>query len=280
MKIKFQKSILTMCVIAFAIVACERDERFSQGTDEEEEQTLESASTSEEASDDVLEVVAQTETQMAATGGRRNSACGVVTKDVENKIVTIDFGDGCVGPYGRERSGKIIVAYSGVVGDSLGNRVITFENYFVNNKGVTGTIELRDIEINDAGNLQSTKKLIDLKVSFPNGEYVVFNGARTRELVSGYADNDPSNNVYRITGTVSGQSTTGRSFTHEITTPIVANWACAADGNFARVSGVVEMTALGGYVARKRIVNYGDGECDNIITITTSRRTFEVVVHD
>jgi hypothetical protein len=40
------------------------------------------------------------------------------------------------------------------------------------------------------------------------------------------------------------------------------------------------MTALGGYVARKRIVNYGDGECDNIITITTSRRTFEVVVHD
>lgn len=280
MKIKFQKSILTMCVIAFAIVACERDERFSQGTDEEEEQTLESASTSEEASDDVLEVVAQTETQMAATGGRRNSACGVVTKDVENKIVTIDFGDGCVGPYGRERSGKIIVAYSGVVGDSLGNRVITFENYFVNNKGVTGTIELRDIEINDAGNLQSTKKLIDLKVSFPNGEYVVFNGARTRELVSGYADNDPSNNVYRITGTVSGQSTTGRSFTHEITTPIVANWACAAEGNFARVSGVVEMTALGGYVARKRIVNYGDGECDNIITITTSRRTFEVVVHD
>lgn len=280
MKIKFQKSILTMCVIAFAIVACERDERFSQGTDEEEEQTLESASTSEEASDDVLEVVAQTETQMAATGGRRNSACGVVTKDVENKIVTIDFGDGCVGPYGRERSGKIIVAYSGVVGDSLANRVITFENYFVNNKGVTGTIELRDIEINDAGNLQSTKKLIDLKVSFPNGEYVVFNGARTRELVSGYADNDPSNNVYRITGTVSGQSTTGRSFTHEITTPIVANWACAAEGNFARVSGVVEMTALGGYVARKRIVNYGDGECDNIITITTSRRTFEVVVHD
>lgn len=280
MKIKFQKSILTMCVVAFAIVACERDERFSQGTDEEEEQTLESASTSEEASDDVLEVVAQTETQMAATGGRRNSACGVVTKDVENKIVTIDFGDGCVGPYGRERSGKIIVAYSGVVGDSLANRVITFENYFVNNKGVTGTIELRDIEINDAGNLQSTKKLIDLKVSFPNGEYVVFNGARTRELVSGYADNDPSNNVYRITGTVSGQSTTGRSFTHEITTPIVANWACAAEGNFARVSGVVEMTALGGYVARKRIVNYGDGECDNIITITTSRRTFEVVVHD
>ncbi|MGC3947390.1 MAG: hypothetical protein QM762_23220 [Chryseolinea sp.] len=280
MKIKILKSIMTMCVVAFAIVACERDEQFSQGTDEEEEQTLESASISEDVSDDALEVVGQVEMQMSASGGRTYATCATVTKDTELKIITIDFGDGCVGPYGRERSGKISIAYSGIVGDSLSNRIITFENYFVNNKGITGTIELRDIEVNDAGNLQSTKKLIDLKITFPNGEYVVFNGTRTRELISGYADNDPSNNVYRITGSVTGKSTTGRSFTNEITTPIIANWACAADGNFARVSGVVEMTKLGGYVARKRIVDYGDGECDNTITITTFRRTIEVVVHE
>ncbi|MEJ1236577.1 hypothetical protein WBG78_00525 [Chryseolinea sp. T2] len=280
MKIKFLKSILTVAVVSFAMVACERDERFSQGSDEEEEQAVESASVSDDASDDVLEVVGQVETQMAASGGRTYASCATVTKDKENKIITIDFGDGCVGPYGRERSGKIFVAYSGIVGDSLSNRIITFENFFVNHKGVTGTVELRDIEINDAGNLQSTKKLVDLKITFPNGEYVVYNGSRTRELISGYADNDPSNNVYRITGSISGQSTTGRSFTQEITTPIIANWACAAEGNFARVSGVVEMTKLNGYVARKRIVNYGEGECDNVITITTFRRTFEVTVAD
>jgi hypothetical protein len=97
-------------------------------------------------------------------------------------------------------------------------------------------------------------------------------------LISGYADSDPSNNIYKITGSVSGQSTTGRSFRHDITTPIIANWSCAAEGNFARVSGVVEMTSLGGYVSRKRIVNYGDGNCDNIITITTFRRTYQVTV--
>ena len=108
----------------------------------------------------------------------------------------------------------------------------------------------------------------------------MYNGSRTRELISDYADSDPSNNVYSITGSVSGQSTTGRSFTQEITTPIIANWACASEGNFARVSGVVEMTTLSGYVARKRVVNYGDGECDNVITITTFRRTFEVTVND
>jgi hypothetical protein len=278
MKTKFLKSTLTVIIAAIVTVACEHDERFSQGTDEEEEQTLQSASVSEDASDDALEVVGLIETQMSYTGGRMATACATVIADTENKTITIDFGAGCKGPYGRERSGKIIVAYSGIVGDSLSNRMITFEDYFVNNKGISGTIELRDIEINDGGNLQSTKRLVDLKVTFPNGEYVVFNGSRTRELISGYADNDPSNNVYKITGSVSGQSTTGRVFTHEITTPIIANWSCAEEGNFPRVSGVVEMTSLGGYVARKRIVSYGEGECDNIITLTTFRRTYTVSI--
>jgi hypothetical protein len=73
-------------------------------------------------------------------------------------------------PYGRERRGKIIVTYSHAIGDSIANRIITFEDYFVNNKGVTGTIELRDIAINAQGNLQSTKRLIELTISFPNGD--------------------------------------------------------------------------------------------------------------
>jgi hypothetical protein len=280
MKTNFFKSILTFAIAAMVMVACERDERLAQGSDEEEEQTMESASVGEDLSDDALEVVGQIETQLANAGGRVAATCPTVTKDKEHKTITIDFGDSCVGPHGTERSGKIIVTYSGQVGDSLANRIITFENYFVNNKNVTGAIELRDIEINAAGNLQSTKKLIDLKVTFPNGEYIVFSGTRTRELLSGYADNDPNNNIYRITGSVSGTSTTGRSFTQEITTPIIADWSCAAKGNFARVSGVIEMTKLGGYVQRKRVVEYGNGECDNIITITTFRRTYQVTVNN
>jgi len=278
MKTKFLRQILLLSVASLMMVACERDERMSQGSSEEEEQALESASVSEDASDDALEIVAQTETQIGSADGRVSTTCATVTKDKEQKTVTIDFGDGCVGPYGRERKGKIIITYSGVVGDSLANRIITFDGYFVNNKAITGTIELRDIAINEAGNLQSTKRLVDLKITFPNGEYVVFNGSRTRELISGYADDDPTNNIYRITGSVSGQSTTGRSFTQEITTPIISDWSCAAHGNFARVSGVVEITTLSGYMSRKRVVDYGDGQCDNTITVTTYRRTYTATV--
>lgn len=278
MKTRFLKSIYTIVIMAMLAAACDQEDRLSQGTDEEEEKAVESSSVGEDASDDALEVASQVEVELTSSGGRVSSTCATVTNDTENKILTIDFGNGCVGPYGRTRKGKIIVAYSSVIGDSTANRIITFDNYFVNNKGVTGTIELRDISINASGNLQSVKKLVDLAVSFPNGERVVFNGSRTRELISGYADDILSNNVYKITGTVSGQSTTGRSFTLEITDPIIADWNCAAQGNFARVSGTVEMTKLGGYASRKRTVDYGDGECDNVITITTFRRTYEVSV--
>jgi len=280
MKTKFLSPILMLSAASILWVGCERDERLSQGSNEEEEQVVESAAESEDASDDALEIVAQTETHLANTADRAVTTCATVSKDADRKQVTIDFGDGCQGPYGRERKGKIIVTYSGAVGDSLANRVITFDNYYVNNRSITGTIELRDVAINEDGNLQSTKKLVDVKVSFPNGEYVILNGSRTRELISGYADNDPANNVYRITGTLSGQTTTGRTFTQEITTPVISNWACAANGSFARVSGVVELTTLGGYAARKRLVDYGDGQCDNVVTITTYRRTFTVTVAD
>ena len=142
----------------------------------------------------------------------------------------------------------------------------------------THMVELRDVSINANGNLQSTKRLRDLTITFPNGQKVVYNGSRTREWLAGAGDDDPTNNKYKITGTVTGESTTGRSFTQEIVEPIIADWSCAAQGNFARVSGVVEMTKLNGYSVRKRTVYYGDGECDNVITITTFRRTYTVTI--
>jgi len=282
MKSIFVKSVYALMLMAAVILtSCDRPEELQQGSDAEEEAALESVSIGEEAADDALEVAYETEVSLAsASTGRAGggTACAVVTHDTANKKIIIDFGDGCVGPHGRMRSGKIIITYSSELGDSIANRIITFENYFVNHKGVEGTIELRDVSINDGGNLQSVKRLIDLKITFQNGKYIIINGDRTREWLAGAGDGDPANNIFRITGKVTGETNFGRSFTHEITTPIISDWSCAAIGNFARISGVVEMTKLKGYAKRKRIVDYGDGTCDNIITVKTIRRTYTVTV--
>lgn len=274
--LSFKLSLLALLFSAAVFTSCNRDD--DNGSDAEEDETIQNASIGEDATDDAIEIGYQTEVNLKNSGGRTAASCPAVSIDKSAKKIVIDFGDGCTGPYGRTRKGKIIIAYSGEIGDSLANRIITFEGYSVNNKGITGTIELRDQSINNAGYLQSTKRVTDLTVTWPSGKTIVYNGSRTREWMSGRGDGDPSNNIYRITGSMTGLSSTGRSFTHEITTPIISDWSCAADGGFARVSGIVEMTRLNGYVSRKRTVDYGDGTCDNVITITTVRKQYTVTV--
>lgn len=279
MKKRIFSSLAVLFFGGALMIACDNSDELGLGTDSEEETAIESSSVGDDASDDVLEVSYQAEKDLTSSGGRRASnICGEITKDEVNKVITIDFGDGCVGPHGNTRKGKILISYSSEIGDSVANRIITFENYFINNKGITGKIELRDFSINEAGNLVSTKRVTDLKVTFPNGEYFTFNGTRTREWLSGRGDNDPSNNVYKITGTLTGKSSKGRSFTEEIVEPIISDWSCAAEGNFARIQGIVQLTKLTGFGSRTRTVDYGDGTCDNVITITTAKRTYSVTL--
>src|SRR5688572_29854918 len=82
-------------------------------------------------------------TSISGEGGRRREdECVVVTRDSTLKKVTLDFGDGCVGPYGRERSGKVLIQYAASLDSRTSSREVTFDNYFVNNKKVEGLVKL------------------------------------------------------------------------------------------------------------------------------------------
>lgn len=278
MKPKFLYSVSLAAIFCLALTAtsCLDDDTLLDNETEEAEMTN-LASVGENESDDVLEVLSQVEMSFGSEAGRINDEiCAVITNDTESNILTIDFGTGCVGPYGRTRSGKIIVAYSGEINDGISNRIITFEDYEVNNRGVSGSIELRDITSNIDGTVSSTKKLIGLTITFPNGQSVSYTGNRTRRWTHGVLDGDPYNNVFEITGSVDGIWSNGRTFTHRITETIVSDWSCAASGGFARVSGVVEVERLGGFVQRKRITRYGDGTCDNSIVVIIGTRQFVI----
>lgn len=278
MKAKFflKTSLMAIVCMALAATSCSDDEKLMDNESDEAEMA-ELTSVGENESDDVLEVLDQVEMSFGGDeAGKVSEMCAVVTNDTENNLLTIDFGSGCVGPYGRTRSGKIIIAYSGTVNDGVSNRIITFEDYAVNNRAVTGSIELRDIAVNEDGTISSTKKLVDLTITFPNGQFVRFNGSRTRLWTEGVRDGDPSNNVFEITGSVEGVWSNGSTFTHRITETIVSDWSCATTGGFARISGVVEIERLRGSVKRLRKIIYGDGTCDNRITIIIGRRTFEI----
>jgi hypothetical protein len=271
----WRKITIGAFLMAATMIGCkDRSEDFS-----DEEAITENSAIGDNEADDASQISYSGEFD-SKTGRTEKSlpSCAIVTNDKDKKMLTIDFGSGCVGAYGRTRSGKIIILYNSTLGDSLANRTITFDNYKVNNKSITGMIELRDISKNVEGNLQATRRVTDLKITFPNGKFVTFNGSRTREWIAGAGDTDATNNKYRITGTLTGISSTGRTFTHEITVPVIVDFACAKAGKFARVAGVVETTKVGGFGERKRTVNYGDGTCDNEITVITFRRTYTIKV--
>jgi len=143
---------------------------------------------------------------------------------------------------------------------------------------VEGTVSLHDFAILPDGAFVAVRTLTDFKVTFPNGTAVTFNGSHDRVWTSGRGDNLATNNRYTFRGSMQGVSSTGRSFTQDITKPFIADFYCASQGYFARTYGTVELSALGGYPDRKRTVDYGSDSTkyDNTVTVSTFRRTYGV----
>lgn len=269
--------IISGFLAAFAIlfIASCRDEEADTLSDQEEQAIAEYSTLADNSIDEELLVIEDIELA-TSPNGRSNESCVVVTRDTAAKTVTLDFGTGCVGRFGRERSGKVIINYGGTFGDQLANRVITFEDYFVDNKEIQGQIELRNFNRNGEGQLTAERKVTGYTVIFPDGNTFELNGTVTRTLISGGEDGVRGNEVIEITGSWEGTSTRNRTITRTITEPIISDFSCRTSGGFLRVAGQEEMTIANTAVTRTRVINYGDGTCDNEFSITVNGRTFTI----
>lgn len=271
----FSITMFSAVLGAMTLFSCEK-ENIQPLTEDEEVEIAESSSSLENATLEELESIEETLIENPE-GGRVAAGCATVTRDQENKIITIDFGSGCVGPFGRERSGKIFITYGGVFGDNLANRVITFENYYVNNKNITGKIEHRDFNEVE-GNITHTRKHTDLKITFPNGYSITSNGSTTVTWLEGQGDEDRFNNVYTISGSYTGITSRGVTITRTITEDLLVNTSCLAEGGFAIVGGKIEVKVTNRNRQRTRTIDYGDGTCDQTITVTINDKVFTITI--
>jgi hypothetical protein len=269
--------MLVLCSALCFVQACD-DEKETPMTEEEEVEIAQESNDAENTMDEDVQDFEGMVAESESDGGRIAEACVVVTRDSEAKTITLDFGDGCVGPHGRERSGKVIITYGGEFGDNLANRVITFEDYFVNDKQITGRIELRDFNLNAEGHLTLTRKLVDYTVHFPDGHEFKLNGSRTVEWIDGQGDDDRSNDVLSITGSYTGESTRGRKVEFTIIEPVIASFPCRAEGKFLRVDGKTELKISSASRLRVRTVDYGDGDCDGTIVITINNKILTITL--
>lgn len=180
--------------------------------------------------------------------------------------ITIDFGTGCVGPNGRERKGKIKIEFMGrrfLFGSMV---TITTDGYSVDGILVEGTrTEVNATESTDAPMFTINE---EVAITFLDGSTASRTATRNRA-------SNPLQDSWTITGSAFGTSRRGVDYVMTITKALVFKRACAISSKMVMpVEGTKELVTD----AKKITMDFGDGSCDTIVTVTVNGRSKDISV--
>lgn len=174
---------------------------------------------------------------------------------------TLDYGtENCTCYFGNSKRGKINVTLSDWWRNEGSLREITFEDYYFNDNKLEGTKTILNTGLNESGNLTFTKNVNDAKLTYTDGSAITWNCEKYSELIEGGDTFVFADDVWSVTGSGSGVDLDGNAYTMEVTSPLIYHNGC-----FYPVSGVVHVVTEG---EDTKVIDYGDGECDNIIFVT------------
>jgi len=186
--------------------------------------------------------------------------CVTVTVVIEQNFreITIDFGtEGCL-IRGNVLKGKIILSYER---NPEAQQVLitkTLEDFYFNNKNIIGGKTILKEFSNDNGNPQFTTT-VDITVIWPDGTEASRVGTKVKEWVEGHGSGVWSDNVFEITGNWFTTFRNGNSHSYEVVIPLRREVICHY---FVSGSVDIERTNFSG------VLDYGDGDCDNLATFT------------
>ena len=195
--------------------------------------------------------------------------CAVVTVDrtLTSYTRTVDFGTaGCDLGNGTIMRGKIIMHFSADF-DTLTTVIsYTFDDFYHNDNHIVGNKTMTRTRENANGNPERRFE-VDMHITFANGGEYDREGVRVNEFTEGHDTWTLSDDVRVITGHSTTTFPDGSVDSSEITTPIRRAFSCryTAEGTieFHRNSDVA-------------ILNYGNGDCDNIAHLTINGTTREI----
>jgi len=194
--------------------------------------------------------------------------CAEITHDQEAKVITIDFGDGCEARGGKLLAGKIIITYTDRKFIPGSITIITFENFTVDGKLIEG---VRTVE-NISGSLEDNPTfhitLVDGKVTFPDESFATREEDKTKMWVR--APNPLNDEFHILEGSVAnGMNVEGVEYSVLVVETLIYKNFCEGDKLKIPVSGVKEVIKGD----RLYVIDFGDGECDTLVTITSNGET-------
>ena len=211
-----------------------------------------------------------------ASGGRIDNEdsevleCAEVTHDEENGTITVDYGDGCEGPRGRVRKGRVIINYEGDRFTEGSFRTVTFEDFFVDEAQIEGTKTHTVTTVDsDNGIYATTMTLTGGKITFEDGTSYTREATKLRTRFRGLG----LENYTTVSSSASGLNRQGVAYAMNTTEDLVFKRACRFERIFVPVSGVKVRTVGDATVT----IDYGDGSCDNLATVTRADGTVEEI---
>ncbi len=181
-------------------------------------------------------------------------------------VVTVDYGDGLVLKNGREISGKVIINVSAKPRTDGAIREITYDNYVVDSIKIAGSVK-KVYAANDTDNF--VKITGERTLQFFDGSTITRSIEKTKKWIAGIDTKyDSSDDIKHIDGFVLSVTSEGDEYKKSITKTLVKKGGCRY-----LVEGIVEVSKDGEVVS---VVDYGDGTCDNIATLTKDGETKEI----
>lgn len=196
------------------------------------------------------------------------------TPEVPVGDIVIDFGDGCTDPRGNVRTGKVKLHFVGRRFMPESTIIMTFEEYTINGIALDGTRTLTNI----TGSTEEAPKFrIELAngvATWPDGTDATREHCFEREWIR--AEN-PLNDEWHVTQctdaavAASGTNRRGVAYEMEILETLVYKRGCPI-----AVEGVKQFTNVD--TGAVMTIDYGDGTCDKVVTITVNGNSREVEV--
>lgn len=172
---------------------------------------------------------------------------------------TLDYGtENCGCYFGIERRGKIHVSLSDWWRNEGSFREITFEDYYFNDNKLEGVKTFLNTGLNDNGNITFTKNVSDAQITYGDTATMSWNSEKYSELIEGGESFIFADDVWSVTGGGSGVNVDGKDYSFTIESALIYHNKC-----YFPVSGAIKFVIDG---EEDLVINYGNGECDEIAT--------------
>ncbi|MFZ9848479.1 MAG: hypothetical protein ACO3EE_10060 [Flavobacteriales bacterium] len=257
----FTQLFVLLLATSLTLFSCRKDREGLADTDTSLAQKYSTIEQSNNDLDALASEIVYTKNTSLKTNETSDALLSCATIDFNYKSndsinAEVNFGDNnCLCNDQKYRRGKVKIVY----GKASKSISLSTENYYVNNNKIEVSRNLKYI--------LPTYFVINASASITfadSSQTITENSTRTINWTEGSStSSDKTDDVFLVSGTGSGVNHNGENYTVNIASPLKRTGDCS----YIR-SGKIEIKP-GNKLAR--VINFGDGDCDDIATISIGK---------